>query len=135
MAHAGSHRPAHHVFAGISRTHAQAGCAVRAERSVEGHFLLWFHTSCDCCLRGSFWALWSKRPTGSDDHSDRPAARLFLFVAVCTALVLASLCPDPHPADWSFRGNHRPAGASFRSRRRREEPEPPADHSTHASPP
>src|SRR6266849_2851461 len=98
---------------------------------MEGHFLLRFHSYCDCCLCGSFWSLWSKRPTGSDDHSDRPTSRLLLFVAVCSALVPAPVCRDAHPADWSCRRNHCPAGASFCSRRRGEELETQADCGTH----
>ncbi len=96
----------------------QGGCAVRARRGVEGHLVLRFHSSCDRCLRCSFWSLRSRRPTGSDDYSDRPASRLFLLVAVCAALVLAPFRRDTHPSDWSRHRNHCPAGASVCGGRR-----------------
>ncbi len=77
-----------------------------------------FHSSLDRCLRSSFWSLWSRRPTGSNDYSNCTASRLFLFMAVCSAVVLAAIGRDPDPADWSCYWNHRPAGASLCSRRR-----------------
>src|SRR5258708_15180303 len=88
---------------------------------MEGHTVLWFHSSFHRCVRGSFWTLWSWWPARSHNHSNRSASRLLLFVAVCIALVPAPFSRDTHTADWSRCRNHYPARASVSSGRRRDE--------------
>ena len=131
MAHAGTHSSPRHVYAGISPAHTQRGHPVRAWGSVERHILLLLHTSCNCGLRNSLWSLWSRRPTGSDDHSDRPTSRLLLSVVVCSAFVPAPSCRDADSTDWSGYRNPCPSGASVFRWRRREELEAQANCSAH----
>src|SRR5579864_1106406 len=94
---------------------------------MEGHFLLRFYSSCDCCLCATFWSLWSRRPTGSDDHSNRTAPRLLLSVVVCAAFVPAPGCRNTDPPDRSCHRNPCPAGASVCGRGRGEELEAQTD--------
>src|SRR5579864_2933036 len=98
---------------------------------MEGHFLLRFHSSRDCCLCHPFWSFWSRRPTGSDCHSNRTTSRLLLSVVVCTAFVSAPGCRDAHSPDRSCHRNPCPAGASVCGGRRREKLEAQTDCRSH----
>src|SRR5258708_33770211 len=108
MAHAGTHRPAGVIHAGISRADAQAGHTVRARSGVERHTVLRFHSYFDCRLRCLFRALRPWRSAGSDDYSDCPASRLLLFVAVRTALFPSSVSRDTPSAHRSSHRAHSP---------------------------
>src|SRR5215467_3111638 len=120
MADAGTAGEARHLRQRVSRTDAAGRGPICSLCGLERSAVLGGCPAGGRGVRAVFRSVWTLRPAGSDDHSDRPQARLLLPVAVRAALATSALARDSGSADWAGGGDSRIAASSLSGGRRRE---------------